>query len=198
MDIAIITFDGFNELDSFISLGILNRMKKSGWRIAITSPSESLTSMNGVHICAPQLLEFANHADAVLFGSGVRTRDIARDNQVLSRLHLNPQTQLIGWQCSGTLLMAVLGLLDQVPACTDLATKPYLLELGLPVLEQAFYAEGNIATAGGCLSSQYLAAWVLGKLAGRSHAESVIHYVAPVGEKEYTVKHCMSVVGKYL
>ncbi|MGF1822716.1 AraC family transcriptional regulator, partial [Vibrio alginolyticus] len=25
-----------------------------------------------------------------------------------------------------------------------------------------------------------------------------IHYVAPVGEKENTVQHCMSVVGAYL
>lgn len=30
MDIAILTFDGFNELDSFIALGILNRMKTEG------------------------------------------------------------------------------------------------------------------------------------------------------------------------
>ncbi|MFH4495632.1 AraC family transcriptional regulator, partial [Vibrio alginolyticus] len=28
--------------------------------------------------------------------------------------------------------------------------------------------------------------------------ESAIHYVAPVGEKENTVQHCMSVVGAYL
>jgi hypothetical protein len=29
------------------------------------------------------------------------------------------------------------------------------------VLDQPFYAEGNIATAGGCLASQYLATWIL-------------------------------------
>ena len=28
--IAILTFDGFNELDSFIALGIVNRVKKPG------------------------------------------------------------------------------------------------------------------------------------------------------------------------
>lgn len=60
-----------------------------------------------------------------------------------------------------------------------------------------FYAQGNIATAGGCLSSQYLAAWVIGKLGGREAVESAIHYVAPVGEKEQTVTHCMSVVSVY-
>ncbi|MFH4496249.1 AraC family transcriptional regulator, partial [Vibrio alginolyticus] len=33
MDIAVLTFDGFNELDSFIAAGILNRMKDVGWNV---------------------------------------------------------------------------------------------------------------------------------------------------------------------
>ncbi|ENM5736209.1 DJ-1/PfpI family protein [Vibrio mimicus] len=198
MDIAVLTFDGFNELDSFIAAGILNRMKEFGWNVQITCPSEYVTSMNGVTIRAQQPLDFANKADAVLFGSGIFTRSIAQDDQLLSQLSLNPQRQLIGGQCSGTLLMSVLGLLDKVPACTDLTTKPWVIESGVKVLEQPFYAQGNIATAGGCLSSKYLATWVLCKLAGLGHAEAALHYVAPVGEKESTVKHCMSIVGGYL
>ncbi|RNE62698.1 AraC family transcriptional regulator [Vibrio cholerae] len=198
MDIAVLTFDGFNELDSFIAAGILNRMKEFGWNVQITCPSEFVTSMNGVTIRAQQPLDFANSADAVLFGSGVFTRKISQDAQLLSQLSLNTQRQLIGGQCSGTLLMSVLGLLDKVPACTDLTTKPWVIESGVKVLEQPFYAQGNIATAGGCLSSKYLATWVLCKLAGLGHAEAALHYVAPVGEKESTVKHCMSIVGGYL
>ncbi|MEH0370012.1 DJ-1/PfpI family protein [Vibrio mimicus] len=198
MNIAVLTFDGFNELDSFIAAGILNRMKEFGWNVQITCPSEYVTSMNGVTIRAQQPLDFANKADAVLFGSGIFTRKIAQDDQLLSQLSLNPQRQLIGGQCSGTLLMSVLGLLDKVPACTDLTTKPRVIESGVKVLEQPFYAQGNIATAGGCLSSKYLATWVLCKLAGLGHAEVALHYVAPVGEKESTIKHCMSIVGGYL
>ncbi|GHY24667.1 AraC family transcriptional regulator [Vibrio cholerae] len=198
MDIAVLIFDGFNELDSFIAAGILNRMKEFGWNVQITCPSEYVTSMNGVTIRAQQPLDFANKADAVLFGSGIFTRKIAQDDQLLSQLSLNPQRQLIGGQCSGTLLMSVLGLLDKVPACTDLTTKPWVIESGVKVLDQPFYAQGNIATAGGCLSSKYLATWVLCKLAGLGHAEAALHYVAPVGEKESTIKHCMSIVGGYL
>ena len=36
MQIAILTLDGFNELDSFIAAGILNRMKPQGWAAHIT------------------------------------------------------------------------------------------------------------------------------------------------------------------
>ena len=48
MHIAILTFDGFNELDSLIALGILNRIKQPGWRVSLAAPSETVTSMNGV------------------------------------------------------------------------------------------------------------------------------------------------------
>ena len=111
MRIAIITFDGFNELDSFIALGLLNRLSAQGWKAEIASPSAQVTSMNGVTVQAQQPLEFANEADAVIFGSGIYTRAIADDfgnhGAVLDRLQLDPVRQLIGAQCSGTLLLEI-------------------------------------------------------------------------------------------
>ena len=50
MHIAILTFEGFNELDSLIALGILNRVKKPEWRASIASPAERIRSMNGLVI----------------------------------------------------------------------------------------------------------------------------------------------------
>ena len=198
MNISILTFEGFNELDSFIALGILNRMKEFGWNVQITSPSQSVTSMNGLKIEAQQQLEFANSADVVLFGSGIYTRDIAKDKDILERLKLDSSKQLIGAQCSGTLLLAKLELLDNLPACTDLTTKPWVQEAGIEVLNQPFVAKGNIATAGGCMSSEYLATWIISKLAGKKQAEEAIYYVAPVGEKESSVEHNLSVVLPYI
>ena len=161
MNIAILTFDGFNELDSIVAFGILNRMKEHGFNVQITSPTKTVTSMNGLTIEAQQQLEFANSADVVLFGSGLKTRDIAKDETILSRLSLDKDKQIIVGQCSGTLLLSVLGILEDIPACTDLITKPWVIESGVEVLNQAFYAKGNIATAGGCLSSKYLATWII-------------------------------------
>jgi len=54
------------------------------------------------------------------------------------------------------------------------------------------------ATAGGCLASHYLAAWVIARLAGWSAAESVVHYVAPVGQKQEYVERAHAVVQQYL
>ncbi len=48
MHIAILTFDGFNELDSLIALGILHRIRRPGWRVSLCCPTPEVTSMNGV------------------------------------------------------------------------------------------------------------------------------------------------------
>ncbi|HAE02803.1 MAG TPA: AraC family transcriptional regulator [Rhodospirillaceae bacterium] len=198
MQIAVLTFDGFNELDSFIAAGILNRMRPQGWKAFITCPSETVTSMNGVTVQAEKPLEFATQADAVLIGSGMKTRDIAKDTALLAQIQLDPTRQLIGAQCSGTLLLSKLGLLGDRPACTDLTTKPWVIEAGVKVLDQPFYADGNIATAGGCLASQYLATWILMRAAGKDAAASAIHYVAPVGQKEDYVARAITAVQPFL
>ena len=85
----------------------------------------------------------------------------------MDELKLDPARQLVAAQCSGTLVLAKLGLLGAVPACTDLTTKPWVLEAGVEVLNQPFFASGNVATAGGCFASPYLAAWIIGRTEGR-------------------------------
>lgn len=196
--IAIVTFDGFNELDSLIALGILSRVTADGWRITIAAPTETVTSMNGVVLHAQADLAEASAADAVIIGSGIRTREVVRDPALMGALQLDPARQLIGAQCSGALVLATLGLLNDVPACTDLTTKPWVVEAGVKVLDQPFYAVGNVATAGGCLASQYLATWIIARSVGVDAAASAMHYVAPVGEKDEYVKRALANVSPYL
>jgi transcriptional regulator GlxA family with amidase domain len=154
--------------------------------------------MNGIVMDAQASLSEANSADAVIVGSGMRTRDIVQDPAIMGELRLDPSRQLLGAQCSGTLILAKLGLLAGVSACTDLTTKPWVEEAGVPVLNQPFFARGNIATAGGCLASQYLAAWIIARLVGVKAAEAALHYVAPVGEKEEYIARAMRNVEPYL
>jgi transcriptional regulator GlxA family with amidase domain len=197
--IAIITFEGYNELDSLIALGVLNRVRKDDWRVSIATPTPKVRSMNGVVIESMASLEEACAADAVIVGSGTMTREVVADPAIMSQLrHLDPSRQLIAGQCSGTLVLARLGLLDDVPACTDLITKPWVVAAGIEVLNQPFFARGNVATAGGCLASHYLAAWILARLEGVEAAESALHYVAPVGEKDEYVSRAWRNITPYL
>jgi transcriptional regulator GlxA family with amidase domain len=150
--------------------------------VSIAAPTETVTSMNGVRIHRQAALTEVSTADAVIIGSGVQTREVTQDESVMAQLQLDPSRQLIGAQCSGALILAKLNLLNNIPDCTDLTTKPWVQEAGVEVLNQAFFAQGNIATAGGCLASQYLATWIL----------------APVGEKEHYVERAMQNILPYL
>jgi transcriptional regulator GlxA family with amidase domain len=198
MRVAIVTFDGFNEIDSFVALGLINRLRPLGVHAEITSPATHVTSMNGVTVTAQQPLEFVIDADAVLFGSGIYTRAIAENGALMDRIALDPTRQLIGGQCSGTLLLARLGLLGDAPATTDLTTKPWVVEAGVRVSEEPFLARGPVATAGGCMASVYLATWVMWRAAGREATRKALHYVAPVGEKDAWVEHPLKIVGAAL
>lgn len=198
MHIAIVTFEGFNELDSLIALGVLNRIKTPGWRVSIAGPTLRVRSMNGLLIESQSTLQEASAADAVIIGSGALTREVVADPALMAQLQLDPERQLLAAQCSGALVLARLGLLHNVPACTDLTTKPWVQAAGVEVLNQAFFARGNVATAGGCLASTYLAAWIIARLQGEEAARNAVHYVAPVGEKEHYVERAMGNITPYL
>ena len=131
--IAVVTLDGFNEIDSFVASYMLGRVNRPGRSVAIACPSPQATSMNG--------------------------------------LTINAQMSL-----------------DELPTA----------EADADVVDQPFFAAGNVATAGGCLSSQYLAAWVIARLAGDQTARDALFYVAPVGEKDEYVDRAMRHVQAFL
>jgi transcriptional regulator GlxA family with amidase domain len=196
--IAIITLQGFNELDSLVAYSLLRRMKTVDLQVTLCCPEQEVTSMNGVIVRGQSTLEDAATAQAVLIGSGVKTREHVASHRLVSRIKLNPDKQLIAAQCSGVWLLSSLGLLSEKRVCTDLSTKPRLQEAGFEVLDQPFFATGNMATAGGCLASMYLAAWLIARVEGLEAAAQALESVAPVGEKEELVAKMVLNITPYL
>ncbi|MFI6874916.1 MFS transporter [Streptomyces sp. NPDC050400] len=168
------------------------------WLVAAPALA-ALTGMVRLPSPPAATLEEACAADAVIVGSGIATREVTEDPGIMNVLRgLDPSRQLVAAQCSGALVLARLGLLDAIPACTDLTTKPWVVAAGVEVLNQPFYAKKNLATAGGCLASHYLAARVIARLKGHDAAEGALHYVAPVGEKEEYVERAWRNITPYL
>ena len=188
MKVAIVTFERFNEIDSFLALSILNRLSERGVCAEICAPTEFVTSMNGVRVQAQRPLEFTREADAVLFGSGRGTLDAISDASIMDRIQVDPETQLIGSQCSGALVLAKLDLLGNMPACTDDMTRPLLEREGVEVHERSFLSQGRVATAGGCLAAQHLAAWVIRCGFDDDALMEAVGSVAPVGEFDACVE----------
>jgi transcriptional regulator GlxA family with amidase domain len=193
MQIAVLTFEGYNELDSFVVAALLNR---AGQQAFITTAAPRVKSMFGVEVEGQKPLEFANEADAVVVGSGPGTRLVLKQPEILDRLQLDSSRQMIASQCSGVLILERLGLVAAgQTVCTDLTNAERAREVGLIVSDQPFIAGGNVATAGGCLASQYIAAWIVERADGAKAARDIIWYAAPVGEKDVYADRALAAVG---
>ena len=182
MKTSIVIFDRFTDIDLFLMWDLLNRVPTENWEVKILGENPAHVSATGIEIKTHGRIEEANESDAVLFVSGFGTRDRIVDENWLGRFKLDPQKQIIGSICSGSLIMAKLGLLEGKTATTYPTTKTALEDLGVEVVEKPFVAHGNIATAGGCLAQQYLIGWVIENLAGKELSELVLRSIQPVGE----------------
>ncbi len=194
MRIALLAFDGFDELEVCVLSGLLNRLSTHGWKAEVTSSAAQITSMNGVTIQSTQPLEFANEADAVVFGGNLYARAMAQNSALLDRLQLDPVRQYLAALGSGALMLSRLGLLGGLPACANAQIKPWLNEAGVRVLEEPFHARGPVATASGCLATPYLAAWLMWAHAGEEVALQALQSAAPVGEQEVYAQRLLQVV----
>ncbi|NJM54350.1 MAG: thiamine biosynthesis protein ThiJ [Blastocatellia bacterium] len=180
--IAIIIFDKFTDIDLWLMWDLLNRVRISDWEVKILGENAVHLSATNIETKTHGRIEEANEADAVLFVSGQGTRDRIVDESWLDKFNLNPEKQLIGSICSGSLILAKLGLLDGKTATTYPTSKTVLESFSIEVIEKPFIAHGNIATAGGCLAQQYLIHWVIENLVDKDWANLVVKAIQPVGE----------------
>jgi hypothetical protein len=79
-----------------------------------------------------------------------------------------------------------------------LKTRPAVEAAGVRVLDRPFYAQGNVASAGGCLSGQYLATWMIWRLIGKEAAIDALSYVAPVGQEEEYISRAVAAVSEFI
>ena len=139
MNIAILTFDGFNEIDSFVSFHILNRREVSGWKVAISCPSETVRSTNAFVFPRNNRSSLRTTQMPSVCGSP-RSREIAEDEAMMSRLNwtrgANDRVAM-----RGAWFLANLGLVATLPVGTNLRSRPALEALGIRVLDRPFVAQ---------------------------------------------------------
>jgi transcriptional regulator GlxA family with amidase domain len=186
MQISIVAFDRFTDIDVFMPWDLLCRAKSAGareWDVRILGKTDHVTSVAGLKIPTHGRLAETRDSSAVIFASGVGVDDVLKDPEFLDALHLDEERQLIGSMCGGAVLLAEKGLLKGRKATTY---PTYFARLatyeGVEPVEEPFVPNGNVATAGGCLAAQLLCQWVMERLAGAELAEAVMASILPVGQ----------------
>ncbi len=184
MQIAIVAFDDFTDLDLVLHWDILNRVRViagiQDWHVKIIGTKPTHTSSLGLPIPTSGRIGEVVEADGVILCSGKGTRSLLKDQEYLSRLRLNPSKQYIGAQCSGSLILGALGLLNGVRVT---AYPPVINELqsyGAKLVSESLVVHDKIATASSCLAGQYLSQWMIESLADADIARTVMTTVAPL------------------
>ena len=185
MNIGIVVFNNFTDLDFYLPWDLLNRVRllklKDNWQVEILSDLPEVVSATGLKLQTTKPLNFANECDAVFFCSGYETRKLIEDKKFLQNFKLDESRQVIAAIDSGALILAALGLLQQKRATTYPTAFDLLAELGVKVEKnKPFVSEGNIATGARCLSGDRLALWIIEKLAGSDVSEKVFEAVKPL------------------
>jgi transcriptional regulator GlxA family with amidase domain len=180
--IVLVAFDDFTDIDLILMWDLLKRVHLRNWSVRIVGEAASHRSMTGLTVPVHGSLSETDGAHAVLFTSGKGTRKKIVDPAYLASFRLDPRRQLIGSIDSGALILAALGLLDGKRATTYPSARRLLESYGVETVERPLVIEGNIATAGGCMSGGYLAGWVIERLVGKAIADAVLTSWQPVGE----------------
>jgi transcriptional regulator GlxA family with amidase domain len=182
--IAIVAFDKFTDIDVFLPWDLFNRVKlrEKEWQVRIVGSAEKHTSVCGINLEMHGTIEDCNTADVVFFASGPGTRKLIKDADYLKRFKLDPEKQIIASMCSGSLVLAALGLLKGITATTYPTAIEELRSFGVEVEDKSLVVHGNIATAAGCLAALELVGFIIEKLAGAEIREEVLASVQPIGK----------------
>lgn len=178
MQIGIVIFDDFTDLDLFLPWDLLNRARvdfdEKNWQVQILGTQASHTSRSGLVIQTTGVIDRCHEMDAVVIASGPGVRLLLEDSAYLKRLSLRPDMQLIAALCSGALLLGKLGYLKDKRATTYPTAMETLEQFGAQVVTERFVQNGNIATAAACLAAQDVVHWIISTLRGRDLADKVL------------------------
>lgn len=182
--VGIVLFDDFTDVDFFLMYDLLGRTTDS-WDVRILGTKAEHNSQLGITVKTNGHISEVKDQDVVLITSGYRgIPAVLQDENFMSALKLNPKKQLIGSICAGSFILHELGLLNDKKLTTNPHAKATLESMGGDVQDLPLVIEGNIATAGGCLSLIYLVGWLAERLFDSNKRKSIQDQLIPAGQSE--------------
>jgi putative intracellular protease/amidase len=180
--VGIVLFDDFTDVDFFLMYDLLGRTSDS-WTVSVLGTKSEHNSHLGMKVKTDGHVSEVANQDVVLITSGKRGIPAAiKDLGFMSALNLDPNKQLIGSICAGSFILHELGLLKGKPLTTNPDAKTVLESMGGDVQDLPLVIEGNIATAGGCLSLMYLVGWLAERLFDSNKRQSIQNQLIPAGQ----------------
>ncbi len=183
MEVAVLIFDGFDELDAIGPYEVLANAAQLGADLRVQlltlRPADEVTGSHGLRVRPDGLLD--GQIDLVIVpGGGWNDRaergawGEARQGELpkaVARLYDAGAT--IASVCTGAMLLSAAGLTRDRPATTHHGALDELREQGADVIEARVVDDGDLLTAGGVTSGIDLALWLVEREWGAELAKKV-------------------------
>ena len=185
MQIEIVVFDGFDELDALAPYEVLHNAAAAGADFSVSlvswSGQREVTAAHGLRIVVETRAEDAPRPDLVIIpGGGWNTRSPqgawaeAQRGEIPRRIHeLHALGTTVAAVCTGAMLVAQTGLLKNRPAITHHLAIDDLRAAGAQIVDARVVDDGDVVTAGGVTSGLDLALWLVERFASPAVAKTV-------------------------
>lgn len=185
-DVAILLYEGFDELDAVGPYEVFQSAKALGAdlsvRLVTLDERTEVTASHGLHVAVDDHLDPSVDRPAVFVVPGGGWNDRSEAGawaeaergvipDAVTTLHQAGTT--IAAVCTGGMLLARAGILDGRPAVTHASAIDDLRQTDAKVVDARVVDDGDILTAGGVTSGLDLALHLVGQLAGTNIADWV-------------------------
>lgn len=184
MEITVVLFEGFDELDAIGPYEVFSHAARMGAGLSVSlctiESTDPVTAANGLSVVPDLILADADPDLIVVPGGGWNDRretgaraEVDRGTlpDALARLH--DEGTMVASVCTGGMVLAHAGLLDDRPAVTHAGAIAALRKTNAEVVDARVVDDGDVLTAGGVTSGIDLAFHLLDREFGADVARSV-------------------------
>ena len=184
MDIAIVLFDGFDELDAIGPYEVFSNANEAGANLSVSlrslDPTARITASHGLRVEPDGRLADVDPDLVVVPGGGWNTRgetgawaEAERGALPDALADAHDRGVTLASVCTGGMILARAGVLDGKPATTHGGAIADLRETNARVVEARVVDAGDVVTAGGVTSGLDLAFYVVRREFGDEVAAAV-------------------------
>lgn len=175
MQVAIPIYPGFTALDAIGPYDVLSRMPGAEVVVCAADPGEVRTESGILGVVADRSLADVPSPDVIVIPGGTGNRRLLHPENPLPRwiADVHEGTEWTTSVCTGSLLLAVAGLLDGVEAATHWAARDALADLGATPVAERVVERGKIMTAAGVSAGIDMALTLVDRIAGEVVAQGI-------------------------
>jgi transcriptional regulator GlxA family with amidase domain len=172
MDIAIVIYPGFDELDAIGPYEVFENAASGGADLSVDlytlTPTDWITASHGLRVEPDGVLEEADADLVVVPGGGWNDRaeqgawaEAQNGDLPDTLVQLYDDDTTVAGVCTGGMIVATAGLTENRLATTHASALEDLRETDTEVIDARVVDDGNLLTAGGVTSGLDLALWIV-------------------------------------